>query len=108
MGSALFFGAAFTLETAATILAVLGVGSPVDGWLELPSEVELAIRERPETRDSLAFVMNFSSSAQTIEVRRESLDILSGRCLNGFVTLAPFDVLVLDGSTEMGEASRSH
>ena len=108
LGSALFFGAAFTLKTAATILAILGVGSPVEGWLELPSEVELAIRERPDTRDGLAFVMNFSSSARTIEVRRESLDILSGRSLKGFVTLAPFDVLLLDGSTEMGEASRSH
>lgn len=94
-GSVFFFGAVFNVDIAARLIGLAGLTSPVADWLELPPEVELAIRERPETGERFVFLLNYGASEAAITVRAEALEILSGRRVEGAVSLPAFDVRIL-------------
>ena len=99
-GRAYYYGAVFTAEAAGALIAELGLVAPVGDWLELPPPVELCIRENAATGERLIFLLNYSDEAQSIHLRREATDVLTGRRLQGAVELAPFDVYVLAETTE--------
>jgi beta-galactosidase len=94
-GSAYYYGAVFTYDVVAALIARLGLSSPVGDWLELPRPVELCIRQHPATGERLIFLLNYSAAEQTIVLHQDVLNLLSGETVRGAVALAPFDVRIL-------------
>ena len=94
-GAAYYYGGVFTSEVAAALIERLGLASPVGEWLDLPAPVELCVRENAATGERLVFLLNYSGEPQTITLRNEATDALSGKALRGEVSLAPYDVMVL-------------
>ncbi|GAC1383468.1 MAG: beta-galactosidase [Herpetosiphon sp.] len=94
-GSALYYGAVFSMDVAAALIRHLGITSPVGDWLNIPPSVELAIRARPGTDEQLIFLLNYSDEGQTIDLHAAATDLLSGRLMQGTLVLEPFDVYVL-------------
>ena len=106
-GSAWYFGSVFNPDTAAALLERLGIQSPVATWLELPREVELVIRERQATGERVAFLLNYSGEPQTITLRRDVVELLTNRRLDGSAVLEPYGVFILAVPGETG-ADTSH
>ena len=57
-GEAYYFGARFSRDVADALIRRLGLKPATTGWSELPSEVEVAIREKHDRR--FAFLLNYS------------------------------------------------
>ncbi len=94
-GAAYYYGAAFCDAVAEALLDHCGVTSPAEGLMTLPPEVELCIRRSPKSGASLWFLLNYSGSAQPLELHGGYIDVLSGQAVGGSTTLAPYDVIIL-------------
>lgn len=92
-GEAWYFGAVFNEASAGQIIERLGLESPAAGLLELPEQVELAVRR--DDAGSLYFLLNYNEEPAVITVKGEKTDLLTGAKLSGAVTLEGFGVLVL-------------
>ncbi|MOA01809.1 hypothetical protein D3C78_1212340 [compost metagenome] len=83
----------FNEAAAGVIIDQLGLVSPTAGWLTLPPQVELAIRQ--DAAGPLFFLLNYSEQPAVITLNEEKTDLLTGRRLSGTTTLEGFDVVVL-------------
>ncbi len=92
-GEAWYFGAVFNEASAGQIIERLGLVSPAAGWLTLPKEVELAIRE--DEAGPLHFLLNYSEQPAELTLREAKTDLLTGKTLSGTVTLEGYGVVVL-------------
>jgi beta-galactosidase len=88
-GSAWYLGSAFTEEIVHGILDRIGAASPAEGWVELPKQVELAIR------GNIVFLLNYSHEPVSLNFLEPVSELLSGEELNGLVELAPYGVLLI-------------
>lgn len=96
-GAAYYYGAAFNRAVVEALISELGLRSPADGALELPKDVELAIRRRPGTQESFWFLLNYADTEQTVGVRGARGELLSGRTVQGSLRLEPHGVAILRG-----------
>lgn len=93
-GEAYYYGAAFTREVADALVRRLGLKPATDGWAELPSGVELAIRAKGDRR--FAFLLNYSGRPVSARLLRETEDLLAGeRLAAGDLAIEPYGVKVL-------------
>lgn len=104
-GSAYYYGAVFTPEAAAKLIALLGFASPAGDWLELPQPVELCVRKAGATGEQLIFLLNYSDSEQTLTLHKPATDALTGQPAQGALVLDPFDVRVLSVAGTPGAGS---
>lgn len=93
-GYAWYYGAVFDEAAAARILEESGMESPVRDWLELPPQVELAIRQ--DDRGPVHFLLNYNEEPATIKLAESKRDLLSGKELSGEAVIEPFGVMVLE------------
>lgn len=103
-GTAYYFGAGFSAGTAEVFLRKLDIASPFAQWLELPEEVELAVRSKNGRH--YCFLMNYMPYSTGVVVRRPMKNLLSGETVSGRVRLEKYGVMVLEyaESTEDQEA----
>jgi beta-galactosidase len=94
-GETYYFGAVFDEESASVLVEELGLASPVSDWLQLPKEVELAVRRNTETNETYRFLLNYSSQQQEIRLVRPAQDLLSGQMLEGKVMIEPYGVMIV-------------
>ncbi|WP_251037877.1 beta-galactosidase [Paenibacillus albidus] len=93
-GEAYYYGAAFSREVADALIVRLGIKPAIQEWVELPSEVEVAIREKQNRR--FAFLLNYSDYPVKARLLRETGDMLEGvRLAAGELNLPPYGVKVL-------------
>jgi beta-galactosidase len=92
-GRAIYVGtlAAAELERAVVQYALAEAG--VKPVLETPDGVEAAMRCK--NGDCILFLLNHTDEPRTVALPFPALDLLNGRHVEGSVTLAPKDVLVL-------------
>ena len=95
LGTAYYYGAAFNYDVVASMLGILELKSPADGILDLPRDVELAIRHQSKTTESFWFLLNYADTPQTINVRQPYQDLLSNQTLQGSVAIEPHGVVIL-------------
>jgi beta-galactosidase len=88
-GMAWYLGSAFTEEAVVGILDRLAITSPKADWIELPKEVELAIR------GDIIFLLNYSHEAVQLNFLQPADDLLKNSRLDGPVELAPYGVIVI-------------
>jgi beta-galactosidase len=93
-GYAWYYGAVFDEEAAARILEESGIVSPVSDWLQLPPQVELAIRQ--DDRGPVYFLLNYNEEPATISLAESKRDLLTGAKLIGEAVIEPFGVMVLE------------
>ena len=92
-GTAYYFGAGFSCNTASAFLGKLGVVSPYQNILELPEEVELAVRSKDGVE--YLFVLNYKPYPVKIVIKESMADMLSGVNVSGAFELEKYGVMVL-------------
>jgi beta-galactosidase len=92
-GEAWYYGAVFNDAAADQIIDLLGLASPTQEWLQLPMQVELAVRE--DESGPLHFLLNYSEQPAVVTISQPKTDLLTGRQLSGEVTLEGYGVVVL-------------
>ena len=92
-GAAYYHGAAFTEASAQAYLAYLGIQGPLEGNLDLPRDVEVAIREKPGARTVL--LLNYSVQSQEIPCNTEWTNLLTGEPVSGALLLPGYGVALL-------------
>lgn len=94
-GRAYYYGAVFNLAAADALIGELGLRSPVAGVVDLPPEIELAIRANAADGERILFLLNYSATAQQARLHRPATDLLSGETVVGALEFAPYAVRVL-------------
>lgn len=92
-GTAYYYGTAFTAQAAEVFLRRLHAAEPWADTLTLPRSCELAVRAGEA--GAFAFVLNYDKTPAEICLHRPMTDLLTGRELQGSVTLNGYGVLVL-------------
>ncbi len=92
-GRVLYFGGAFTKETAEVFFEKLGVKEPYAEELELPEKCELSVRVKDGVQ--YLFVLNYSKEEQTIRVKQPMQNLYTGETAEGEIKLAKYETLVL-------------
>ncbi len=93
-GTAYYFGAGFSTDTAQVFLRKLGFDKPFGKMLELPEEVELAVRSR-DGREYM-FLLNYLPTVLEINIKQPMRDLLTGEILSGTAELSKYGVRVLE------------
>lgn len=92
-GTAYYFGAGFSHKTAEVFLTKLGFASPYRNFLEVPEEVELAVRSKDGS--DYMFLLNYKPYRVKVEIKEPMLNLLSGKNISGTSELEKFGVMVL-------------
>jgi beta-galactosidase len=92
-GYAYYYGAGFSASTAETFLKKLSVASPYKDILELPREVELAVRK--SGNETYLFILNYMSFDVKINIKKPLVDLLTNNELSNEVVLEKYGVLIL-------------
>ena len=92
-GEAVYVGSAFSEELAAALLCRVGLEEPYAAELELPPEVELAVRVKGDK--VYRFLLNYTAENSIFTCKKPLADVLSGLQYSGRVTLPPYGVMVL-------------
>lgn len=93
-GRTYYFGAGFSAQTAETFLKKLDFAEPFRKLLELPKEVELAVRSF-EGKEYL-FVLNYMGHNLEINIKTPMINLLTGDSVAGSVVLEKYGVMVLE------------
>ena len=93
-GVVYYYGAVFNDLTVRAMIRQLEMVSPLAEQLTLPQNVELAIREHQEG-NRIVFLLNYANTPQLIQVHQLATNLFTGELLQGELTLAAYDVLLL-------------
>ncbi len=88
-GQVIYYGSGFTHSAATWLVDYLGIKSKYDGVIELPEEVELAVR------DDYIILLNYKDKAFDIKLGKEFYNAINGEKLEGIQKIDPFGVFVL-------------
>ncbi|ASA23445.1 beta-galactosidase [Paenibacillus donghaensis] len=93
-GEAYYYGAVFSHEVADALTRRLGLQPAAADWLELPLEVEIAVREKEGCQ--IVFLLNYSGKEVKARLLRDSVDMLEGeRLAEGALNISPYGVKIL-------------
>lgn len=93
-GTAYYFGAGFSMNTADVFLKKLGFAQPYADIIEMPEMVELAVRIKGGKK--YLFVLNYSPSDKEINVKLSMTDLLTQKRISGLTRLEKYGVMVLE------------
>jgi beta-galactosidase len=93
-GKVYYYGAVFNDLTVRAMIQQLEMVSPFAEQLTLPQNVELALREHQDG-NRIVFLLNYAKTPQFIQVHQLATNLFTGELLQGEVTLAAYDVLLL-------------
>jgi beta-galactosidase len=99
-GKSYYFGSAFTEDATNAMLKEIGMESIVAGWMKLPSDVELSIRQS-KSGEQLVFLLNYAETAQLVTLKQQAHELLSGQTLHGQFDIEPFGVRILVAPQEI-------
>jgi beta-galactosidase len=92
-GKAVYVGADLDPMSLARVTAILLGSSGVKPIVDLPRGVERAVRQSGDKR--WVFLLNHTPQPQEVALSDQHKDLLAGAVRTGQVTLAPYDLLVL-------------
>ena len=92
-GEVYYYGSAFNEESVEVFFDKLGVKNPYGEYLELPEELELAVRGDGDNQ--FAFILNYSKDAKNFIIKGKALDVFKGKDASGMITLPGYGVSVL-------------
>ncbi len=86
-------GTTFCEKNARAILEILGIAAPYRELFELPEGCELAVRKQDDK--GYYFILNYGREAETITLKKEMKELLSGERVNGEIQIPAYGVFVL-------------
>lgn len=92
-GTAYYFGAGFSLKTAEVFLRKLGYASTYADLMEIPEEVEVAVRLKND--ETYFFLLNYKPYNVQIHIKEPMKNLLTDELLSGISDLEMFGVMVL-------------
>ena len=92
-GEVYYYGSAFNEESVEVFFDKLGVKNPYGEYLELPEELELAVRGDGE--DQFAFILNYSKNEVKYTIKSNVTDMITGEMVSGLCTIPGYGVSVL-------------
>jgi len=95
LGAAYYYGAGFSVQTATTFLTSLGFASPFDSIIDVPDNVELAIRGRDNHH--YLFLLNYKGDNAGVILKKDMRNLLTGNMESaGILLMKPYDALILE------------
>lgn len=92
-GRVLHLGSCFSEQNLKVLFDYLGLTEPWADCVEVPEEVELAVRKKNGV--TYLFLLNYMFHEEIITLKKECVDLFTGEKKEGNVTLKPFEVLVV-------------
>ena len=92
-GRVIHCGFAFSRELVKALLAHTGIIEPFAEEICAPENVQVVLRQKGKAK--YYFVLNYMPHEETIELKRELTDMLSGEKCSGKRALKPYEVIVL-------------
>lgn len=92
-GRTLYFGGAFTADTAKVFLEKLGVLDPYSELISVPRECEITVRTK--NGHDYFFILNYSKEDQTVMLKNRFTDLYTGEAIEGKITLKGYETVVL-------------
>ena len=93
-GTCIYYGSVFTEAAAHALLDMAGITAACDDVFTLPSDVSLAVRQKPGC--TTAFVLNYANAPEEIIIKKPVTELLSGKTLSGSVRMEPYGVMLFD------------
>jgi beta-galactosidase len=92
-GRVVHFGSFFTPQNVSALLDVLAIQDPLATWADIPAEIQVTVRS--DGAERLYFLLNFSGTTQTANLKESVFDLLGGRKLQGHTEIPPYGVLLV-------------
>ena len=92
-GTAYYYGAGFSPDTAAVFLRKLGFAAPYSNIIELPKEAELAVRRK--YNQDYVFVLNYMARSIEVTIKEPMINLLSGNEVIGKIEIENYGIMVL-------------
>ena len=92
-GKTYYYGSAWNEDTASFFLEMLGAAGPYKEEVELPAEVELAVRRKGDQR--YFFFLNYAKEEKTCLFKKEATSLYDGTKQKGEVILPPYGTMVV-------------
>ncbi len=92
-GEAIYVGAAFSEEMASALLSYAGLEEPYAQWLDLPQDIELAVRKKGDR--AYHILLNYTDAPRPFTCHGPMTDLLTGLPCEGEAELPPYGVMVL-------------
>jgi len=92
-GHVFYLGACFSLEMAQALLEITNQIGPYNHIIELPKEVELAVRTDGEA--DYLFILNYKNIELDVKIKKPLLELTSSEIFEGAITLKPYDVKIV-------------
>ena len=93
-GRVLYFGAAFSAETAKVFLRKLGVANPYGKWIDAPEDIEIAVRAKGDKK--YLFVMNYKREPRAFSLMVPAKNLDTGVSESGEVVLPAYGTAVYE------------
>lgn len=92
-GTAYYYGAGFSPDTASVFLRKLGFTAPYSNLVELPKEAELAVRRK--NNQDYVFVLNYMAHSIEVNIKEPMINLLSGDEVTGKTDIEKYGVMIL-------------
>ncbi|MDD3278304.1 MAG: beta-galactosidase [Lachnospiraceae bacterium] len=93
-GKVLHLGTSFSRSNTRQLLQYLGILEPYADMVELPENVELSVRSKDGKQ--WLFLLNYTSTAQTVTIKKPMTCMDCGKTVEGTFTLEPYGAAVLE------------
>ncbi len=93
-GSAYYFGAGFSPSAAEVFLTKLGFAETFKETVELPREVEIAVRTKADKE--YIFLLNYMAEEKEITFKKTMINLLTGEKSVGKVKIEKYGVMILE------------
>jgi beta-galactosidase len=92
-GRVVHFGSFFTPQNVSALLDALAIQDPLATWADIPAEIQVTVRSHGA--EKLYFLLNFTSSTQTANLKDSVFDLLERQKLQGQTKIPPYGVLLV-------------
>lgn len=92
-GIAYYYGCVFGEDTAELAAKTAGISAPYDDMLDIPENIELAVRRNGET--DYIFLLNYGKDPAEINIKKPMRDILKNETLSEKYSVLGYDIILL-------------
>ncbi|WP_336780029.1 beta-galactosidase [Paenibacillus illinoisensis] len=93
-GEVWYYGAAYNEPIVDALMDEIGLSSPVDDLIEVPSEVEIGIRSAKNK--TYLFLLNYSEQEVSIKLKKETKELLTGTSYMNEIKMSAYGVFIFE------------
>lgn len=93
-GEVWYYGAAYNEPIVDALMDEIGLSSPVDDVIEVPSEVEIGIRSAKNK--AYLFLLNYSNQEVSIKLKKETKELLTATSYKNEIKMSAYGVFIFE------------